>query len=52
MPSTEMPFSIALMIVVNRASSKWMEDHNVPEAGSRVALEITKETAPIQTMRR
>jgi len=29
--STEMPFSIALMIVVNRASSKWMEDHNVPE---------------------
>jgi hypothetical protein len=30
-PSTEMPFSIALMIVVNRASSKWMEDHNVPE---------------------
>ena len=29
--STEMPFSIALMIVVDRASRKWMEDHNVPE---------------------
>ena len=29
--STEMPFSIALMIVVDRTSRKWMEDHNVPE---------------------
>ncbi len=29
--STEMPFSIALMIAVDRASRKWMEDHDVPE---------------------
>jgi hypothetical protein len=29
--STEMPFSLALMIVVDRASRKWMEDRNVAE---------------------
>ena len=29
--STEMPFSIALMIAVDRASRKWMEDHDVAE---------------------
>jgi hypothetical protein len=30
--STEMPFSIALMIVVDKVSTKWMKDRNLPEA--------------------
>jgi len=30
--STQMPFSLALMIAVDRSSRKWMEDHNVPES--------------------
>ena len=33
--STEMPFSIALMIVVDRTSRKWMDDHGVSDAIAR-----------------
>ncbi len=35
MSSTEMPFSIALMIVVDRVIRKWMDDRGVSEANAR-----------------
>ena len=43
--STEMPFSIALMIVVDRASRKWMEDRNIPEI-DRAALWGARKNCP------
>jgi hypothetical protein len=49
--STEMPFSIALMIVVDRASRKWMEDRNVPEF-DRAKLWVHEKTARIPILRR
>jgi cytochrome c5 len=36
-PSTEMPFVYALMIAVDRTNRKWMDDHNISDAG-RAAL--------------
>jgi hypothetical protein len=43
--STEMPFSIALMIVVDRTSRKWMDDHKVPDA-DRAALWGSRKNCP------
>jgi hypothetical protein len=42
---TEMPFSIALMMAVNRTSNKWMDDHNMPEK-ERAALWGTRKNCP------
>ncbi len=36
--STEMPFSIALMIVVDKVSQKWLKENNVTGAGARRTL--------------
>ena len=44
-PSTEMPYSIALMIAVDLVSRKWMDDHQVPEA-DRAALWGTRKNCP------
>lgn len=30
--STDMPFAVALMIVVDKVSQKWLKDRNIPEA--------------------
>ena len=43
--STEMPFSIALMIVVDRISRKWMDDHGVSDA-DRAALWGSRKNCP------
>jgi hypothetical protein len=43
--STEMKFSLALMIAVDKASRKWMDDHNVPEA-ERAALWGPRKNCP------
>jgi hypothetical protein len=43
--STEMPFSIALMIVVDRVSRKWMDDHSVSDA-DRAALWGARKNCP------
>ena len=43
--STEMPFSIALMMAVDRTSRQWMDDHNVPEK-ERVALWGPRKNCP------
>ena len=43
--STEMPFSIALMIVVDRTSRKWMDDHGVSDA-DRAALWGSRKNCP------
>jgi hypothetical protein len=43
--STEMPFSIALMIAVDQVSRKWMDEHKVPEA-ERAALWGQRKNCP------
>jgi len=43
--STEMPFSVALMIVVDRTSRKWMDDHSVPDS-DRAALWGSRKNCP------
>jgi cytochrome c5 len=43
--STEMPFSVALMMVVDRVSRKWMEDRNISEA-DRKALWGPRKNCP------
>ena len=43
--STEMPFSIALMIVVDRTSRKWMDDHAVSDA-DRATLWGSRKNCP------
>ena len=43
--STEMPFSIALMIMVDRTSRKWMDDHGVSDA-DRAALWGSRKNCP------
>jgi len=44
-PSTEMPYSIALMIAVDLVSRKWMDDHHIPES-DRAALWGTRKNCP------
>ena len=44
--STELPFSIALMIAVDRSSRKWMDDHNVPEANRPALWEASRKNCP------
>jgi cytochrome c5 len=43
--STEMPFSVALMMVVDRVSRKWMDDHNLSDA-DRLALWGPRKNCP------
>ena len=43
--STEMPFSIALMIAVDQVSRKWMDEHKVPEV-ERAALWGPRKNCP------
>jgi hypothetical protein len=43
--STEMPYSIALMIAVDLVSRKWMDDHHVPES-DRAELWGTRKNCP------
>jgi hypothetical protein len=42
---TEMPFSLALMMAVDRTSRQWMDDHNVPEK-ERAALWGPRKNCP------
>ena len=44
--STEMPFSIALMIAVDRTSRKWMDDHGVPESDRPALWEASRKNCP------
>jgi mono/diheme cytochrome c family protein len=44
--STEIPFSIALMIAVDRSSRKWMDDHNVPESSRPALWEAPRKNCP------
>lgn len=37
--TTEMPYAVALMDVVQQANSKWMDDHNLSEADRKALLE-------------
>jgi hypothetical protein len=43
--STEMPFSVALMMVVDRVSRKWMDDRNLSDA-DRLALWGPRKNCP------
>jgi hypothetical protein len=45
-PSSDMPFSIALMIAVDRTSRKWMDDHNVPESDRATLWEAARKNCP------
>jgi hypothetical protein len=44
--STEMPFSIALMIAVDRTSRKWMDDHGVPDSDRPTLWEASRKNCP------
>ena len=45
-PSSDMPFSIALMDVVDRTSRKWMDDHHVPESDRPTLWEAARKNCP------
>jgi hypothetical protein len=45
-PSSDMPFSIALMIAVDRTSRKWMDDHHVPESDRPTLWEAARKNCP------
>jgi hypothetical protein len=45
-PSSNMPFSIALMDVVDRTSRKWMDDHNIPESDRPTIWEAARKNCP------
>jgi hypothetical protein len=45
-PSTEIPFSIALMVAVDRTSRKWMDDHHVPESDRAALWEDGRKNCP------
>lgn len=45
-PSSSMPFSIALMDVVDRTSRKWMDDHHVPESDRPTLWEAARKNCP------
>ena len=45
-PSTEMPFSIALMIAVDRTSRKWMDDHHIPDSDRPALWEASRKNCP------
>ncbi len=45
-PSTEMPFSIALMTTVDLTSRKWMDDHHIPEADRPALWEDSRKNCP------
>jgi hypothetical protein len=44
--STEMPFSIALMIAVDRTSQQWMDDHNITDPEVRAKLWGPRKNCP------
>jgi hypothetical protein len=44
--SSDMPFSIALMDVVDRTSRKWMDDHHIPEADRPGLWEAARKNCP------
>lgn len=45
-PSSDMPFSIALMEVVDRTSRKWMDDHHIPESDRPTLWEAARKNCP------
>jgi hypothetical protein len=45
-PSSNVPFSIALMDVVDRTSRKWMDDHNIPESDRPTIWEAARKNCP------
>jgi mono/diheme cytochrome c family protein len=44
--STEMPFSIALMIAVDRTGRQWMDDHHVPDSDRPTVWGASRKNCP------